>query len=127
MTTVRHLSRLMALGALLALSAYGGNTNTAQAADAPPPPAAPPPPSAAAAAPAPAMTGGGPTVTPAVTPHVVREVQTVLRNAGAHHLTVDGRDGSRTRLFVRRWQHDHNLPATGIIDAATLQSMNITN
>lgn len=120
MTTVRHLSRLMAFGALLALSACGGGNNSnTQAAVAPP--EAPPP------MPAPPPPDTGPTVIPAVTPHVVREVQTVLRNAGDYHLTVDGRDGPKTRLAVRRWQRDHNLRSTGIIDPATLQSMNITS
>jgi peptidoglycan hydrolase-like protein with peptidoglycan-binding domain len=121
MTKVRHLNALIALSAALALSACGGNSSNAQA-QAAPPPAAPPPAPAPAPAPPPA-----PVMTPAVTPHVVREVQTVLRNAGDYHLTVDGRDGSATRLALRRWQRDHNLRATGIIDPATLQSMNITS
>jgi peptidoglycan hydrolase-like protein with peptidoglycan-binding domain len=112
MTTVRHLSTLMALGALLALSAEATPAAKAQPTN-----------------PAPAATGmtGSPTMTPAVTPHIVREVQTFLRNKGDYHLTVDGREGSATRLAVRRWQRDHNLRATGIIDSATLQSMNITS
>ncbi len=121
MTTVRHLTTLIAVGALLALSACGGSNTQAAAA---PPAAAPPPSPAPAPAPPPPAT---PVVTPAVTPHVVREVQTVLRNAGDYHLTVDGRDGPATRLAVRRWQRDHNLRSTGIIDPATLQSMNITS
>jgi peptidoglycan hydrolase-like protein with peptidoglycan-binding domain len=121
MTKVRHLSALVAVGALLALSGCGNSNTEAQAA-----PAAAPPPPAPAPAPAPPPPAA-PMVTPAVTPHVVREVQTVLRNAGDYHLAVDGRDGSQTRLAVRRWQRDHNLRPTGIIDPATLQSMNITS
>jgi peptidoglycan hydrolase-like protein with peptidoglycan-binding domain len=121
MTKVRHLSALVAVSALLGLAACGNGNTEAQAAQA----AAPPPPAPAPApAPPPPAT---PTVVPAVTPHVVREVQTVLRNAGSYHLTVDGRDGPATRLAVRRWQRDHNLRSTGIIDPATLQSMNITS
>ncbi len=121
MTKVHQLSALIAVSALLGLSACGNSNTQAQAA-----PVAAPPPPAPAAAPAPAPPPPPtPMIAPAATPHVIRQVQTVLRNAGDYHLAVDGRDGSGTRLALRRWQHAHNLRPTGTIDSATLQSMNI--
>jgi hypothetical protein len=119
MTKVHHLSALIAVSALLALSACGNNNTQAQAA-----PVAAPPPPAPAPAPAPAPPPM-PAVAPSPTPHLIRQVQTVLRNAGDYHLAVDGRDGPATHLALRRWQHAHNIRPTGIIDSDTLQSMNI--
>lgn len=90
MTKIHHLSALIAVSALLALSGPAAAQNA-----------------------------------PAATPGVISRVQTVLRNSGHYHLTVNGREDSATHLALRRWQHAHNLRETGIIDAATLQSMNI--
>lgn len=116
---VHHLIALIAVSALLALSACGTTKTQAQTA-----PAAAPPPPAPAPAPAPPPPPT-PTVAPAATPHVIRQVQTVLRKAGYYHLAVDGREGSATRLALRKWQHAHHLRPTGTIDSATLKSMNI--
>jgi pyruvate/2-oxoglutarate dehydrogenase complex dihydrolipoamide acyltransferase (E2) component len=129
MKTVRHLSTLMALGALIALSACGGgNEGNTQAAVTPA--AAPPPPAPAAAAPPPAPAPAPPATGAMARPHAVspgqiRAVQSVLRHAGEYHLAVDGRQGPATTRAVRRWQRDHGLRPTGIIDPATMQTMNI--
>lgn len=119
MTKVHHLSALIAVSAMLALTGCGNSNTQAQAA-----PAAAPPPPAPAPAPAPAPPPT-PMVAPSATPHLIRQVQTVLRNAGDYHLAVDGRDGPGTIKALRRWQHAHGLRPTGTIDAATMQSMNI--
>jgi len=126
MMTVRHLSTLMALGALTALSACAGNEGSTQAAATPA--AAPPPPAPVAAAPPPAP-APAPPATPtrphAVSPGHIRAAQSVLRHAGEYKGAIDGRQGPATTRAVRRWQRDHGLSPTGIIDPATLQSMNI--
>jgi peptidoglycan hydrolase-like protein with peptidoglycan-binding domain len=92
LTKTHHLSALIAVTALLALSG-----------------------------PAPAAAQNA----PAATPGVVRHVQTVLRNAGAYNVTVNGREDSATKVALRRWQRDHGIHPTGIIDTATLQSMHM--
>jgi len=132
MMKVRHLSTLMALGALVALSACAaGNQGSTQAAAAPAavPPPAPAPAPAPAAAPAPpppaAASMGSSTRPHAVSPGQIRAVQDVLRRSGQHQLVTDGRQGPATTRAVQRWQRDHGLRPTGIIDPATLQSMNI--
>jgi len=61
----------------------------------------------------------------AVSPAQIRAVQDVLRRSGQHQLVTDGRQGPATTRAVQRWQRDHGLRPTGIIDPATLQSMNI--
>jgi len=121
MMKVRHLSTLMALGALIALSACGGDHEGNMQAAAAPAAAAPPP----APAPAPAPPPPAPTRPHAVSPGQIRAVQDVLRRAGEHQLVTDGRQGPATTRAVQRWQRNHNLRPTGIIDPATLQSMNI--
>jgi peptidoglycan hydrolase-like protein with peptidoglycan-binding domain len=90
LTKIHHLSALIAVSALLALSGPAAAQNA-----------------------------------PAATPGVVRHVQTVLRNAGAYNVTVNGREDSATKVALRRWQRDHGLHPTGIIDSATLQSMHM--
>jgi peptidoglycan hydrolase-like protein with peptidoglycan-binding domain len=90
LTKIHHLSALVAVSALLALSGPAAAQNA-----------------------------------PAATPGVVRHVQTVLRNAGAYNVTVNGREDSATKVALRRWQRDHGLHPTGIIDSATLQSMHM--
>ena len=121
MMKVRHLSTLMALGALIALSACAGGSQGNTQAAVTPAAAAPPPAPAPAPAPAPPV----PTRPHAVSPGQIRAVQSVLRHAGEHHLAIDGRQGRATTRAVQRWQRDHGLRPTGIIDPATLQSMNI--
>jgi Putative peptidoglycan binding domain len=92
LTKIHHLSALIAVTALLALSG-----------------------------PAPAAAQNA----PAATPGVVRHVQTVLRNAGAYNVTVNGREDSATKVALRRWQRDRGIHPTGIVDTATLQSMHM--
>jgi len=44
----------------------------------------------------------------------------------ALHVPADGDDGPVTRRAVRRFQRKHDLPVTGVADAATLAKLGIT-
>lgn len=62
----------------------------------------------------------------AVTPDMIRDVQSRLQQAGNYHGQVDGVWGPMTQRGVRDWQQAHNMSATGQLDMATLQAMNIS-
>ena len=82
-------------------------------------------PSHKAAAPAPQAMA--PTEPPVVSPALIKQVQSKLKDAGYDKTgSVDGVWGDRTRTAVERYQTDHNLKSSGQLDAATLQAMNIS-
>lgn len=56
---------------------------------------------------------------------VVRRVQRELQKQGYDPGTIDGKMGARTRSTLKRYQTDHGLPATGEIDAKTLETIEL--
>ena len=60
-----------------------------------------------------------------MTPETIRDVQTTLQQNHLYSGRIDGVWGPMTERGVRRWQQNHNMNATGELDMATLQSMNI--
>lgn len=55
----------------------------------------------------------------------VKEVQQALMNKGYYNGPIDGVAGSKTRSGVKEFQQDEDLPATGRINAATLERLNV--
>ena len=55
----------------------------------------------------------------------VKEVQQALTTKGYYNGPIDGVAGDRTRSGVKEFQQDENLPATGRINAATLERLDI--
>jgi len=55
----------------------------------------------------------------------VKEVQQALMERGYYNGPIDGIAGSKTRSGVKEFQQDEDLPATGRINAATLQRMHV--
>jgi peptidoglycan hydrolase-like protein with peptidoglycan-binding domain len=53
----------------------------------------------------------------------VKEVQQALMNKGYYNGPIDGIAGGKTRSGVKEFQQDENLPATGRINAATLERL----
>ncbi len=53
----------------------------------------------------------------------IRSVQRVLAEQGYNPGPVDGMMGKKTRLALRQYQWDYNLPVTGRIDESTLSSL----
>lgn len=49
----------------------------------------------------------------------VKQAQGILQELGYDPGSIDGRMGKKTREALRQFQHAHNLPETGQIDAAT--------
>lgn len=78
------------------------------------------------AATAPESTGAArnPVAAVSVAPASVRAAQLVLRSYG-YGLAVDGVAGPQTARAIMHWQRANGLPPTGIIDAATLDSLNL--
>ena len=62
----------------------------------------------------------------AITPDMIRNVQTRLKQDNDYRGSVDGVWGPMTERGVRQWQQSHNVSASGQLDMATLQAMNIT-
>lgn len=121
MIKIRNLAPVVAVGALVGLAGCGRGTMHPAAAM---PPAAPRPAPAAAPAPPPP-----PRMSPYQAEHAhgtVRAVQTALRQQGLYRGKVDGEWGPLTKRAVRRYQRRNKLPTTGMLDQATLASMNIT-
>jgi peptidoglycan hydrolase-like protein with peptidoglycan-binding domain len=87
--------------------------------NAPPPPPAPAPAPVAAPAPPPA-----PSMPANLTPaqQRVAKVQMAL-NANGAQLDVDGKMGSKTVAALKAYQQQHNLKATGKVDAATMKAL----
>lgn len=55
----------------------------------------------------------------------VKAVQQALETRGYYNGPIDGIVGSKTRSGVREFQQDENLPATGRINAATLNKLGV--
>ena len=55
----------------------------------------------------------------------VKEVQQALMNKGYYDGPIDGDAGDRTRSSVKEFQQDHDLTATGRINAATLKRLDV--
>lgn len=55
----------------------------------------------------------------------VKEVQQALMNKGYYNGPIDGIAGARTRSGVKEFQQDADLPATGRINAATLERLDV--
>ncbi len=114
----RTLRMTMAFGILTALAACswfgGGNSNSQPAA------ARAPPTTSTAVNPIATSRAAAP-----VSPALIRQVQTRLRSSNNYSGPIDGVWGPMTQNGLRQWQQEHRLAATGVIDHATLQSMNI--
>lgn len=61
----------------------------------------------------------------AITPRMIRSVQRRLKHGNLYAGRIDGVWGPMTQRGVREWQRRHNQNATGQLDVATLQAMNI--
>ena len=138
MLRTRNIGAALALGALVALpacsmfggdqqsgsgsryssargSSYGNsNSSYAQTAYGNPTQSAPPP-------------GASVTGEAAITPDLIRDVQSKLAQNGDYKGRPDAVWGPRTEAGVKRWQQQHNLSTTGQLDVATLQSMDLNN
>lgn len=55
----------------------------------------------------------------------VKEVQQALVKKGYYNGPIDGIAGGKTRSGVKEFQQDQDLPASGRINAATLQRLNV--
>ena len=124
MIKVRDFAAVMALGALAALpgcSMFGGGNENQPAATAA---AAPAP--APAPAPVPAPPAGSSAEENQASHATVRQVQQVLTQKHMYSGRPDGIWGPRTRRGLIAFQHANNLNASGDLDDATLQAMNIT-
>lgn len=55
----------------------------------------------------------------------VKQVQQALRNKGYYNGPIDGIPGDKTRSGVKEFQQDEDLPATGRINAATLERLDV--
>jgi len=60
-----------------------------------------------------------------VTNATVSAVQSELAKLGYYNGVIDGSLGDQTEAAVARYQEDNDLSVTGIVDAATLQSLRI--
>jgi peptidoglycan hydrolase-like protein with peptidoglycan-binding domain len=117
MMKARNLGAILALGALTALPACSHNSSQIGATTAPSS-------YSTASTASNSMMGTSGTVAP-VSPALIRQVQTTLNQNNDYRGPVDGVWGPMTESGVRTWQQAHNLSASGEIDTATLQSMNI--
>ncbi|HEY1933512.1 MAG TPA: peptidoglycan-binding domain-containing protein [Acetobacteraceae bacterium] len=122
MLKARTLGTIVALGALAALPAcsmFGGGGSSSQYGQS----SYASPASQTASAPQPGTTT---TTQAAITPHMIRDVQGNLKQANLYQGRLDGVWGPMTQNGLRQWQQQHNMNATGQLDMATLQAMNIT-
>jgi peptidoglycan hydrolase-like protein with peptidoglycan-binding domain len=55
----------------------------------------------------------------------VKEVQEALQKKGYYNGPIDGIVGDKTRSGVKEFQQDEDLPATGRINALTLQRLDV--
>jgi peptidoglycan hydrolase-like protein with peptidoglycan-binding domain len=114
MMKARNLGAILALGALTALPACSQHSTQSSTGTAP----------SSYSTASNSMTGTSGTVAP-VSPDMIRQVQTRLKQDSDYKGRVDGFWGPMTESAVRTWQHAHNLNTSGEIDVATLQSMDI--
>lgn len=63
----------------------------------------------------------------ATTKKVVQDVQQQLRILGYDPGPADGEMGTRTLAALRKFQSDHGLPATGVLDQKTLDALRVTS
>jgi peptidoglycan hydrolase-like protein with peptidoglycan-binding domain len=61
----------------------------------------------------------------AVSPALVQQVQQRLQQQGLYNGQIDGVWGPGTEAAVRSYQQQHNLSASGQLDADTLASLNV--
>jgi peptidoglycan hydrolase-like protein with peptidoglycan-binding domain len=61
----------------------------------------------------------------AMSPQMVQQVQQKLQQQGMYNGQIDGVWGPATQTAVRTYQQQHNLSATGQLDADTLASLNL--
>ena len=54
----------------------------------------------------------------------VTNAQNALNSQGYNAGSADGRMGPTTRAAIQKYQADHNLPQTGMLDPATQSSLN---
>jgi peptidoglycan hydrolase-like protein with peptidoglycan-binding domain len=62
---------------------------------------------------------------PELSPDMIQQVQGRLQQQGMYRGSVDGVWGPGTESAVRSYQQQHNLNATGKLDANTLSSLNL--
>jgi hypothetical protein len=62
---------------------------------------------------------------PELTPDMTQQVQAKLQQDGLYRGPIDGVWGPGTEAGLRTYQQQHNLSATGKLDANTLASLNI--
>ena len=55
----------------------------------------------------------------------VSDVQSALAREGYYDGPIDGRLGSATRKALRRYQSDHGLEATGVINGAVIEALRL--
>lgn len=53
----------------------------------------------------------------------LHKAQSLLLELGYHPGPADGRMGKKTRFAIKKFQHDHGMPESGILDDRTLQKL----
>lgn len=122
-----RMGNLLALGAIAILPAcsmFGGNHN--RTASQPYDQSTYNQQANAAQMPAPSSVPPGAAVAP-ISRDTISQVQQKLAQDGEYRGRVDGVWGPRTERAVRDYQSKNSLNASGMLDAATLQSMDITS
>jgi peptidoglycan hydrolase-like protein with peptidoglycan-binding domain len=66
-----------------------------------------------------------PAASPAVSPGMVRQVQTALQQQGLYNGAIDGIWGPQTQSAVQRFQQSNSLSATGQLDTSTITALNL--
>ena len=110
--SIATMVALCSIAALPACSMFGGGDNNRQANRSYP--------SYASAQPNYAMPQA-----PELTPDMTQQVQQKLQQDGLYRGPIDGVWGPGTEAAMRTYQQQHNLNATGKLDANTLASLNI--
>ena len=107
--------QLQVTGQMNAATATMLGLDPAQLLRMPPGEASTAPPAGAGAAPPPIRLG----------PDAIRNVQGQLQRLGFYNGTLDGQWGPGTQEAITRLQQNHNLPATGRLDPATVSAMGL--
>ena len=111
MTNVRNVATMLALCGVVALPAcsmFGGNRKSQTSRSA-----------------YPSQSYAATQPSPQLSPDMIQQVQGRLQQQGVYHGNVDGVWGPGTESAVRNYQQQHNLNATGRLDADTLTSLNL--
>jgi peptidoglycan hydrolase-like protein with peptidoglycan-binding domain len=76
-----------------------------------------------------AMTAPAPVAatTPEVSPRLIRQIQTTLKQQGLYKGHIDGVWGQQTRTAIHGYQQTHNLTDSGELDTATLASLKVAS